>query len=64
MATAATCQQLLADGVLTIGLNVERANTAAIRLYEGLGFTRVTTYEEARVTRVAPPPPGGAGARA
>lgn len=42
---------LVAAGVETIGLNVERDNAAAIRLYERLGFARVATYAEAIYAR-------------
>jgi len=45
---AATCRALRAD-VDHIGLNVE-ARSEAIRLYERLGFVRIASYEEMRVT--------------
>jgi ribosomal protein S18 acetylase RimI-like enzyme len=48
IAVAATCRALRAD-VHHLGLNVDCSNAEGIRLYEGLGFTRVATYEEARV---------------
>jgi len=49
IAVAATCRALKAD-VDHLGLNVDAANAEGIRLYEGLGFTRVGTYEEARAS--------------
>jgi ribosomal protein S18 acetylase RimI-like enzyme len=49
IAVAATCQALRPH-VDHLGLNVDAANAEGIRLYEGLGFTRVATYEEARLT--------------
>lgn len=48
IAVAATCQALRAH-VDHLGLNVDAANADGIRLYEGLGFVRVATYEEARL---------------
>ena len=48
IAVAATCQALRAH-VDHLGLNVDAANAEGIRLYEGLGFARVATYEEVRV---------------
>lgn len=45
---AATCQALRPH-VDHLGLNVDAANTEGLRLYEGLGFARVATYEEARI---------------
>lgn len=48
IAAAATCQALRPH-VDHLGLNVDAANAEGIRLYEGLGFTRIATYEEARV---------------
>lgn len=48
IAVAATCRALRAD-VDHLGLNVDASNADGIRLYEGLGFTRIATYEEARV---------------
>lgn len=44
--TAAACLNLLPD-CNTIGLNVHNDNSAAIRVYEGLGFETVGMYEEA-----------------
>jgi ribosomal protein S18 acetylase RimI-like enzyme len=44
-ALAALCSRLV-DEYETIGLNVETANTAALRLYDRLGFRRVFQYEE------------------
>ena len=48
IAVAATCQALRPH-VDHLGLNVDAANAEGIRLYEGLGFVRVATYEEVRV---------------
>jgi ribosomal protein S18 acetylase RimI-like enzyme len=36
---SALCLSLLDDGVHEIGLIVKADNTAAVRLYEGMGFT-------------------------
>ncbi|MBK8257591.1 MAG: GNAT family N-acetyltransferase [Polyangiaceae bacterium] len=47
--TAAACLHLLPD-CNTIGLNVHNDNTAAIRVYERLGFETVGMYEEAVAT--------------
>jgi ribosomal protein S18 acetylase RimI-like enzyme len=48
IAVAATCQALRPH-VDHLGLNVDAANAEGIRLYEGLGFTRVASYEEVRI---------------
>jgi ribosomal protein S18 acetylase RimI-like enzyme len=48
IAVAATLRALRSD-VDHLGLNVDTANAEGIRLYEGLGFARVATYEEARI---------------
>ena len=44
--TAAVCRSLLSAGIRAIGLNVDCANTHAIRCYERLGFAYHATYEE------------------
>jgi ribosomal protein S18 acetylase RimI-like enzyme len=49
MAVAATCRALH-GAVDHIGLNVDVENADGIRLYRGLGFARVGSYEEALVT--------------
>lgn len=49
IAVAATCQALR-GAVDHLGLNVDATNADGIRLYEGLGFARVASYEEVRVT--------------
>ncbi|MFA9432316.1 GNAT family N-acetyltransferase [Egicoccus sp. AB-alg2] len=46
--TATLCRRLLAQ-VDTVGLNVAADNTAAHRLYAGLGFVDVLPYEEAEL---------------
>lgn len=38
MATSAVCEELLDRGIELIGLSVSRSNTAAIRVYETIGF--------------------------
>lgn len=48
IAVSATCRALRPH-VDHLGLNVDAANSEGIRLYEGLGFTRVAAYEEARI---------------
>jgi RimJ/RimL family protein N-acetyltransferase len=48
LATAALCT-FLYDDYETIGLNVETANEAALRVYERIGFRRVFEYEEVEV---------------
>ena len=52
IATAAVCNSL-ADAD-PIGLNVAADNTAAIAIYRGLGFKRVTCYEEHLATAKRP----------
>jgi ribosomal protein S18 acetylase RimI-like enzyme len=52
-ALSATVAAVLAAGVRTVGLNVERSNTAAIRAYEKLGFRPVLSYVEGPAVRVA-----------
>ena len=47
-ALSALCSRLVGD-FGTIGLNVETGNTAALRLYNRLGFRRVFQYEEIEV---------------
>jgi len=47
-ALSALCSRLVSD-FETIGLNVETGNTAALRLYDRLGFRRVFQYEEIEV---------------
>lgn len=47
-ALSALCSRLAGD-FETIGLNVETGNTAALRLYDRLGFRRVFQYEEIEV---------------
>jgi predicted GNAT family acetyltransferase len=44
--TAALCQELLNEGIHSIGLNVKSNNHAAIRCYERLGFEHVGVYGE------------------
>ncbi|MFN5926534.1 MAG: GNAT family N-acetyltransferase, partial [Roseiflexaceae bacterium] len=39
-------RQLHAAGIRHIGLNVSAHNTAAIALYQRLGFTKVAEYHE------------------
>jgi len=45
-ATTAVVRALQNDGITTIGLNVETANTTAIRVYERLGFVRYCEFTE------------------
>lgn len=45
-ATSAVVLALQADGITTIGLNVEQSNTTAIRVYERLGFVRYCAFTE------------------
>ncbi len=47
--TARLCQSLL-ENVDYIGLNVKADNTAAIALYEKLGFERITPYYECMIS--------------
>jgi GNAT superfamily N-acetyltransferase len=51
-ALSATVAAVLATGVRTVGLNVEQANTAAVRAYEKLGFRPVLRYVEGPAVRV------------
>jgi ribosomal protein S18 acetylase RimI-like enzyme len=51
--TAAICSELR-DRVDSIGLNVMASNSAAIRCYTSLGFTRCATYFEGIITRKSP----------
>ena len=44
-ATAALCKRIFSD-VDVIGLNVRSDNTAAIRAYHKVGFTKVADYDE------------------
>jgi GNAT superfamily N-acetyltransferase len=55
---SATVNAVRATGVRTIGLNVERSNTAAVRAYEKLGFQPVLRYVEGPAVRGAHPVPG------
>lgn len=48
IAVAATCRSLRGD-VDHLGLNVDAVNGDGLRLYRGLGFERVASYEELRV---------------
>lgn len=50
-ATAAVAQAVRQAGIRTIGLNVERENTAAIRIYERLGFRKMLHYFEGPAVR-------------
>ena len=47
--TARTCQSLRPHARV-IGLNVDRANRAAVRCYAKLGFTAATTFQEIMLT--------------
>jgi GNAT superfamily N-acetyltransferase len=51
-ALSATVTAVLATGVETVGLNVDRANAAALRAYEKLGFEPVLRYVEGPAVRV------------
>ena len=44
--TSHLCQQLVAQGVEVLALNVDQHNTAATRVYEKLGFRHNNTYLE------------------
>lgn len=44
--TSAVVEALLADGIHTIGLNVEQSNRGAIRIYERLGFRTHCEFTE------------------
>ena len=48
---AAVLDQLRAEGVAEVGLEVDPDNTPAMRLYERYGFTTVTTYRYMRRLR-------------
>jgi GNAT superfamily N-acetyltransferase len=50
---SATVQAVLHAGIRTIGLNVERTNSAAVRAYETLGFRTALIYYEGTADRVA-----------
>jgi ribosomal protein S18 acetylase RimI-like enzyme len=62
---ATVMERLAARGVGEVGLEVDPANTPAVRLYERFGFETVTTYRYLRlaVTRPGLPGPGQAPAR-
>jgi ribosomal protein S18 acetylase RimI-like enzyme len=49
--TAAVVEALAASGMTTIGLSVREDNTAAIRVYERLGFVRHCAFIEGLATR-------------
>ena len=49
--TGALCARLRAEGIETIALNVFHENTAAIRLYQRLGFAIQLTFIEAIASR-------------
>jgi predicted GNAT family acetyltransferase len=49
--TSAVVDELLRLKIGTIVLNVDQSNTAAIRVYERLGFTRHCNYYEGMATR-------------
>ena len=51
--TAAVAMTLTEAGIRTIGLNVELTNTAAIRVYERVGFRTHFTYYEGMADRVS-----------
>lgn len=51
--TAAVSMALKEAGIRTIGLNVERTNAAAIRVYERVGYRTHFTYYEGMADRVA-----------
>ncbi len=51
-ATSAVCGELLDRGIEMIGLSVSRANEAAIRVYEKLGFKRKVPFLEGTATRL------------
>jgi predicted GNAT family acetyltransferase len=48
---AVLCQDLLAGGAKTIGLNVKTDNHAAIQCYQKIGFAPATTYFELMISR-------------
>lgn len=52
--TSAVATTLKEAGIRTIGLNVELTNTAAIRVYERVGFRTHFTYYEGMADRVLP----------
>jgi ribosomal protein S18 acetylase RimI-like enzyme len=62
---ATVMERLGARGVGEVGLEVDPANTPAVRLYERFGFETVTTYRYLRlaVTRPGLPGPGQAPGR-
>jgi len=49
--TSAVCADLIQRGIRTIALNVARANTAAIHVYEKLGFTKYVPFVEGNAAR-------------
>jgi mycothiol synthase len=55
---ATVIEQLRAEGVAEVGLEVDPDNTPAIRLYERYGFKTVTTYRYMSLAIMQPAPPG------
>jgi len=55
--TSAVCVDLIRRGIRTIGLNVARANAAAIRVYEKLGFVKHIPFIEGNAIRKLSNPP-------
>ena len=52
--TTAVTKELLRMGVSTIGMNVNRANAGALRVYERLGFARYCDFIEGEAALVEP----------
>jgi ribosomal protein S18 acetylase RimI-like enzyme len=53
MVTSAVAASLREAGIRTIGLNVEHTNSAAIRVYERVGFRNRFSYYEGMADRIA-----------
>jgi GNAT superfamily N-acetyltransferase len=52
VALSSTIEAILAQGIMTVALNVQQSNVAAVRAYERLGFERVVSYVEGPAERV------------
>jgi ribosomal protein S18 acetylase RimI-like enzyme len=51
--TSAVVRSLIEAGIATIGLNVEKTNTTAIRVYENIGFRTHFSYFEGTADKIS-----------